>query len=82
MVPGDAGIFIVEGLLGIASNLDIRVVAEGIETEHQADQIERPGCLLGQGYLFSRAVDRTTAAAMLQRDGQYSRGEPRHLQAS
>jgi diguanylate cyclase (GGDEF)-like protein len=78
MVPGDAGIFIVEGLLGIARNLDIRVVAEGIETEHQAVQLERLGCKLGQGYLFSRAVDRTTAGSMLKRDGQHSR-EPRHL---
>ncbi len=82
MVPGDAGVFIIEGLLGIARNLGIRVVAEGIETEDQANQLSKLGCKLGQGYLFSRAVDRTTAAAMLMRDGQHSRGEARHLKAS
>ncbi|MGO7859891.1 EAL domain-containing protein, partial [Rhizobium ruizarguesonis] len=51
MVPGDAGTFIVEGLIGIAHKLGIRVVAEGIETEPQAVQLGPLGCKLGQGYL-------------------------------
>lgn len=82
MVPGDAGVFIVEGLLDIARNLGIRVVAEGIETESQANQLDRLGCKLGQGYLFSKAVDRKTAAAILEQYGQHSGGVPMRLQAS
>ncbi|MGO4569533.1 EAL domain-containing protein [Rhizobium sp. 2YAF20] len=70
MVPGDAGVFIVEGLLGIARNLGIRVVAEGIETEFQADQLGKLGGKLGQGYLFWRAVDRQKAAEILRAHGQ------------
>ncbi|MGO7686922.1 putative bifunctional diguanylate cyclase/phosphodiesterase [Rhizobium ruizarguesonis] len=70
MVPGDAGTFIVEGLIGIADKLGIRVVAEGIETEPQAVQLSQLGCKLGQGYLFSKAVDRTVAAAILEQHGQ------------
>jgi diguanylate cyclase (GGDEF)-like protein len=70
MVPGDAGIFIVEGLIGIARNLGVRVVAEGIEHEVQVDQLKTLGCMLGQGYLFSKAVDRTAAADILARYGQ------------
>ncbi|MBY3034676.1 EAL domain-containing protein [Rhizobium laguerreae] len=70
MVPGDAGTFIVEGLIGIAHKLGIRVVAEGIETEPQAAQLSQLGCKLGQGYLFSKAVDRTVAAAILEQHGQ------------
>jgi sensor c-di-GMP phosphodiesterase-like protein len=70
MVPGDAGTFIVEGLIGIAHKLGIRVVAEGIETEPQAAQLSQLGCKLGQGYLFSKAVDRTVAAAFLEQHGQ------------
>lgn len=70
MVSGDAGLFIIEGLIGIARNLGIRVVAEGIETESQAYQLSKLGCVLGQGYLFSKAVDRALAARMLEQRGQ------------
>ncbi|KAA0682193.1 EAL domain-containing protein [Neorhizobium sp. P12A] len=82
LVPGDAGIFIVEGIMGIARNLGIRVVAEGIETESQADQLGKLGCKLGQGYLFSKAVDRAVAAVILEEHGQrMTKGEV-HARAS
>jgi diguanylate cyclase (GGDEF)-like protein len=70
LVPGDAGAVIVEGVMGIANKLGIRVVAEGIETDMQADHLRELGCLLGQGYLFHRAVDRHTATRLLQEAGQ------------
>jgi EAL domain-containing protein (putative c-di-GMP-specific phosphodiesterase class I) len=70
IVPGDAGLYIVEGLIGIARNLGIRVVAEGIETASQANQLEMLGCKLGQGYLFAKAVDRRAAATILKSRGQ------------
>ena len=65
---------IVEGLIGIATKLDIRVVAEGIETEEQARHLRSLGCALGQGYLFSRPMDRHATTALLlsraqRRDG-------------
>jgi EAL domain-containing protein (putative c-di-GMP-specific phosphodiesterase class I) len=62
---GNASMAIVEGLLQIARKLDIRVIAEGIETEDQADLLKGAGCVLGQGYLFSRAVDRNATTKML-----------------
>jgi diguanylate cyclase (GGDEF)-like protein len=65
LVPGDASEAIVEGLIRIAGKLDIRVVAEGIETEAQAQHLASLGCLLGQGYLFSRPVDRDATTALL-----------------
>lgn len=70
MTPGDAGVFIVEGLIGIGSNLGVRVVAEGIESEAQAEQLEKLGCKLGQGYLFSGAVNRAQATTLLRDRGQ------------
>ncbi|MFC4254010.1 putative bifunctional diguanylate cyclase/phosphodiesterase [Croceibacterium xixiisoli] len=63
--PNEADRAIVEGLIGIAGKLDIRVVAEGIETEEQARHLQDFGCQLGQGYLFSRAVDRHATTALL-----------------
>ncbi len=61
---------IVEGLLEIARKLDIRVVAEGIETEEQAALLQSIGCKLGQGYLFSRPVRRDAATGLLRERAQ------------
>jgi diguanylate cyclase (GGDEF)-like protein len=65
LAPGDAGLAIVEGLIQIARRLNIRVIAEGIETEDQARLLRAIGCTLGQGYLFSPAVPRDVATVML-----------------
>lgn len=70
LVPGDASEIIVEGLIGIATKLGIRVVAEGIETEAQLAQLQDFGCTLGQGYLFSKAIPRTEVTALLLSSAQ------------
>lgn len=62
---GSGSAAIVEGLLFIASKLGCDVVAEGIESEEQALQLHALGCKFGQGYYFSRAVDRLAATALL-----------------
>lgn len=54
--PGDVGAAVVEGILHIARNLDMRVLAEGIETVAQAEALLDMGCVLGQGFLYSRPV--------------------------
>lgn len=66
----DPGSAIVEGLLQIARKLGLRVIAEGIEHEEQAVLLRRFGCVLGQGHLYSRAVDREAAAQLLLRFAQ------------
>ena len=70
LVPGDGAVVIVEGIIRIATKLGLRVVAEGIKTDSQLGQLLSFGCTLGQGYLFSKAVDRDAAAALLSRYGQ------------
>lgn len=69
MVPGDSATFIIEGLVAIAKNLGIGVVAEGIETSSQAEQLVAMGCELGQGFLYSKAVNRTAAGALIESPG-------------
>ena len=64
---------IIEGLLGIAQKLGIRVIAEGIETESQAGQLDEIGCQLGQGYLYSAAVPPEAARKLLLDHGQGDR---------
>lgn len=68
--PDDPSMVIVQALIDIARQLDIRVVAEGIETEVQASQLWSMGCSMGQGFAFSRAVDRDAMAGLLHRHAQ------------
>jgi EAL domain-containing protein (putative c-di-GMP-specific phosphodiesterase class I) len=52
-VSGNA---IVQSIIGLARNLGLRVVAEGVETERARDVLHVLDCDVGQGYLWSRAV--------------------------
>jgi EAL domain-containing protein (putative c-di-GMP-specific phosphodiesterase class I) len=45
---------IVEAVCGLAKQLGMRVVVEGIETEEQRDAIQSMGADKAQGYLFGR----------------------------
>jgi EAL domain-containing protein (putative c-di-GMP-specific phosphodiesterase class I) len=47
---------IVASLISMAHNLDVRCVAEGVETEGQLELLTQLGCDLAQGYLFCAAV--------------------------
>ncbi len=50
---------IIQTIIGMARNLELEIVAEGVETQAQRDFLERHGCLMCQGYLFGlpRALD-------------------------
>ncbi|MFT3745408.1 MAG: EAL domain-containing protein [Pyrinomonadaceae bacterium] len=48
---------IVHTIVRLAQNLRMQVVAEGVETEEQLEELRRQGCEYGQGYLFSRPMD-------------------------
>ncbi|MCB6185169.1 EAL domain-containing protein [Leeia sp. TBRC 13508] len=43
---------IIAAIISLAHTLDMEVVAEGIETEPQRQELINMGCKLGQGYLF------------------------------
>lgn len=44
---------VIKATIAMAVELGLVVVAEGVETQTQSDQLVRLGCRLGQGYLFS-----------------------------
>jgi EAL domain-containing protein (putative c-di-GMP-specific phosphodiesterase class I) len=58
---------IINMILRLAEELDIPVVAEGIETADEAQALADLGCAFGQGYLFGRplALDQTLALTRL-----------------
>ena len=47
---------IVRTVIALAKALDLKVVAEGIESIHQYHQLRILGCEYGQGYLFSKPL--------------------------
>ncbi len=56
---------IVRAILGLASGLDMKVVAEGIETQADLACLAAEGCKEGQGFLFSEARPQTEVLALL-----------------
>jgi EAL domain-containing protein (putative c-di-GMP-specific phosphodiesterase class I) len=49
----DKDAVVVQTIIGMANNLGIEVIAEGVELEEQFDFLAEHGCKLFQGYLFS-----------------------------
>lgn len=72
---------IVEAMLGIAKRLGMAIVAEGIETQAQAQQLHAMGCRLGQGHLYSPAVPAGIVAELMQRFGRPAEAQSRPLAA-
>lgn len=56
---------IVQTIIGMAINLGIEVIAEGVETQDQRDFLWRAGCKLYQGYLFGKPVSSEEFTASL-----------------
>ena len=56
---------IVQTILTLAHNLAMDVVAEGVETIQQRDQLQTLGCELGQGFLFLPGRGGPDAEALL-----------------
>jgi PAS domain S-box-containing protein len=56
---------IVESVVKLGTALDIRVVAEGIETEAERDIVRALGCSIGQGYLFAKPMEESRLHRLL-----------------
>jgi EAL domain-containing protein (putative c-di-GMP-specific phosphodiesterase class I) len=58
---------IVRSTIQLAHNMDLRVVAEGVESETVQRRLARLGCDLVQGYHLSRAVSADMIGGLLRR---------------
>jgi len=47
---------LIKGFLDMAIGLGVQVIAEGVETEIQAQRLRQMGCRFGQGFLYGRAM--------------------------
>jgi diguanylate cyclase (GGDEF)-like protein/PAS domain S-box-containing protein len=56
---------IVASVIDLAHGFGLTTIAEGIETLEQLHELRALGCEIGQGYLWSRAMPASTAAAWM-----------------
>ncbi len=54
LVTDASDLAIVNAIIAMARHLNIKVVAEGIESWQQLEKVRQLGCALGQGYLFAK----------------------------
>ena len=66
---------LVESVVQLAQGLDLDLVVEGVETELERDALAHLGVEHGQGYLFSRPVERDVAAMLLVAPGLSTAGD-------
>jgi EAL domain-containing protein (putative c-di-GMP-specific phosphodiesterase class I) len=61
---------IVRTIVTLAENIGMDVVAEGIETLGQLNELKRLNCRYGQGYLFARPLNASAATAWISHTPQ------------
>jgi diguanylate cyclase (GGDEF)-like protein len=67
---------LVQSILAMAGHLGLRVVAEGVETQAQADFLIAHDCACMQGYLYARPMPLPALVRQLRSTRQASDGEP------
>jgi EAL domain-containing protein (putative c-di-GMP-specific phosphodiesterase class I) len=65
MVENNENAEIVRTIAGLAQNLGMDVVAEGVETMEQLEILRALGCKYGQGYFFSKPLDTQDAEGFI-----------------
>ena len=62
---------IIRTIIMLAHNLKLDVIAEGVETAEQYAQLSALGCQFAQGFYFSRPVNSSDAALLIQQNHQW-----------
>lgn len=65
-----------EAIVGLTTNLGLRSVAEGVETEDERAELAALGCNAGQGYRWSPAVPATDLPRLLADNGATTESDP------
>ena len=68
--PNSPSRAMLEGIVGMAHALGLKVIAEGVETTEELTVITETGCDLGQGFLIDRPASRDVIWQLLDRDAK------------
>jgi EAL domain-containing protein (putative c-di-GMP-specific phosphodiesterase class I) len=53
-------------IMTLCETLHLEAIAEGIESQPQVDELRAVGCVVGQGFLFSKPLDATAIETLLR----------------
>ncbi|MBI1988370.1 MAG: EAL domain-containing protein [Betaproteobacteria bacterium] len=74
MATNPDDVAIISTIITLARNLNLKVIAEGVETEEQSKFLRLLKCDEFQGYLFSKPVPAEQVPALLARSGKSAAG--------
>jgi len=81
-IPGDEDDkAIAKAIISLGHELNLKVIAEGVETEQQLEFLRAHGCDEMQGYLFSRPVPPAELAALVRTRSAAADARPRRVAA-
>jgi len=66
---------IIRAILALASSLELKVIAEGVETVDQLQQLQVLGCPMVQGFYFSRPLPFSEAGELIERIWEWPKAE-------
>jgi diguanylate cyclase (GGDEF)-like protein/PAS domain S-box-containing protein len=69
-------VVLVDTIIMMARNLGLDVIAEGVETERELLYLNSKGCMVYQGFYFSKAVTVATFTKMLEPESKNLNGQP------
>ena len=61
---------VIRTIIAMSNTMNMKLVAEGIETDTQTDYLVSAGCLYGQGFLFGKPVKAVEFAAQWLQNGK------------
>jgi diguanylate cyclase (GGDEF)-like protein/PAS domain S-box-containing protein len=71
-----AGLGLAQAVIGIGETLGLMTVAEGVESEEQAERLRALGCRAAQGYHLGMPLDAHATEEMLRAHGALMRSSP------
>lgn len=63
---------IIQAIIAMAKNLNLEVLAEGVETQHQLDFLKKQKCGGAQGFIYSKAISVEDCEKLLKRGNKVS----------
>ena len=66
LTPDSSDMALSDAIIVMAHKLDLKVIAEGVETPEQRELLAAAGCDYGQGYLFARPMPAADFDALLR----------------
>ena len=66
MLANEKSLKIVRSLTDLAHNLNMNVIAEGVESQEEQQRLQQFGCDFGQGFYFARPIPESEFLQLLQ----------------